>query len=219
MGLKAMKMGIGILLSLILYLPPASAGTAYVDDLHKITVRLGPGVDYKIIQTVPSGTRLATVDTKNGWTRVRLSDSRKGWVVRRYLTDEMPDSKKYEALKKKCAPLEKQVDKLKAANSTLQKDNRVLSKKLAGARDALATTRANYEELKAASADVLKLKSENEKLASRLKKKRQKIASLENRVSDALLSKALKWFLAGAGVLILGIIIGASGRRKRSSLL
>lgn len=214
-----MKVGIGVLVSLIIYATPAIAGTQYVDDLHKITVRQGPGVKYRIIETVSSGTRFETMDQKNGWTQVRLSDDRKGWVVNRYLTDEMPDSKKYETLKAKCDPLEKQIKELKADNRALQKNNRVLSKKLAQSRDALATTQSDYEELKASSADVLKLKSENEQLASALKEKKEKIASLETKLSDAFLSEALKWFLAGAGVLILGLIIGAGGKRKRSSLL
>ncbi len=214
-----MRMAIGVLIGLIIYVTPAAAGTQYVDDLHEITVRLGPSVEYRVIKTVSSGTRLETLDNKNGWTQVRLSDDRKGWVVSRYLADEKPDSKKYEDLKAKYEPLKKQVEELKAANNELKRGNQTLSEELAKAREALADTKADYEELKTSSADVLRLKSENENLASAIKEKNQKIEDLETKISDAFLSEALKWFLAGAGVLILGIIIGASGKRKRSSLL
>ena len=214
-----MRIFFGVFLSLMLIAAPADAVTQYVDDLHEITVRLGPGIKYRVIETVSSGTEFETLKTQNGWTQVRLADNREGWVVSRYLTDTMPDSEKYETLKAKCDPLEKQVKELKAENGSLQADNQALSRKLDQARDELAQTRTAYEELKQASADVLGLKKENEKLARQLKEKDQKIASLEAKISNAFLSEALKWFLIGAGVLLVGIIIGASGKRKRSSLL
>jgi len=214
-----MRVIIGIFLSLVIIAVPAGAATQYVDDLHEITVRLGPGIKYRVIETVASGRQFETLKTQNGWTQVRLSDNREGWVVSRYLTDNIPDSKKYETLKAKCDPLEEQIEGLKAENSTLTADNQALSQKLAQARDELAQIRTEYEELKEASADVLKLKQENEKLARQLNEKTQKIASLEAKISDAFLSEALKWFLIGAAVLLVGIVIGASGKRKRSSLL
>jgi SH3 domain protein len=214
-----MRIFFGVFLSLMLIAAPAGAATKYVDDLHEITVRSGPDIKYRVIETVSSGTEFETLKTQNGWTQVRLSDNREGWVVSRYLTDTIPDSEKYETLKAKCDPLEKQVKELKAENSSLQADTQALSRKLAQARDELAQTRTAYEKLKQASADVLGLKKENEKLARQLKEKNQKIASLEAKISDAFLSEALKWFLIGACVLLLGIIIGASGKRKRSSLL
>ena len=214
-----MRVTIGIFLSLVIIAVPAGAATQYVDDLHEITVRLGPGIKYRVIETVSAGTKFETLKTQSGWTQVRLSDNREGWVVSRYLTDDIPDSKKYETLKAKCDPLEEQIEGLKAENSTLTADNQALSQKLTEARDELAQIRTEYEELKEASADVLKLKQKNEKLARQLNEKTQKIASLEAKISDAFLSEALKWFLIGAAVLLVGIVIGASGKRKRSSLL
>lgn len=213
-----MRMIIGAIVSLMLFVPPAVAGTKYVDDLHKITVRAGPGIQYRVVQTVSSGTRLETLDSQNGWTKIRLSDDRSGWVVNRYLTDEIPDSKKYETLKAKCDPLAEKIEALKADNKTLQKENQALSEKLAQASDALASTQAEYKALKEASADVVKLKTKNDQLAAELKTKKQKIEALEAKIADAFLSEALKWFLIGAGVLLVGIILGASSKRKRSSI-
>lgn len=213
-----MRMIIGAIVSLILLVPPAAAGTKYVDDLHEITVRVGPGIQYRVIQTVSSGSRLETLESQNGWSRIRLSDDRSGWVVDRYLTDEIPDSKKYETLKAKYDPLAEKIEALKADNKTLQKENQALSEKLAQASDALASTQAEYKALKEASADVVKLKTKNDQLAAELKTKKQKIEALEAKIADAFLSEALKWFLIGAGVLLVGIILGASSKRKRSSI-
>lgn len=215
----AMRILIGVFVSLLLAVPQAGAATKYVDDLHQITVRKGPGIKYRVMETVSSGTKFETLKTENGWTQVRLADNREGWVVNRYLTNDIPDSKKYEILKAKCEPLEKRVNELEEENSTLRANNQLLSRKMGQSQDELAEIRSKYEELKEASADVLKLKNENETLARQLEEKKQKIASLEAKISDALLSEALKWFLIGAGVLLVGIILGASGKRKRSSLL
>ena len=214
-----MRMIIGVLVSLALFVSPAAAATKYVDDLHEITVRVGPGINYRVIKTVSSGTQFETLDNQNGWTQVRLEAGGKGWVVSRYLTDGIPDSKKYETLKAKYDPLAEQIEALKTANKALNEKNQALSKQLAEASEALAKTQANYEELKKASTNVVKLKTEHDQLASELKEKKQEVEALEAKIADAFLSEALKWFLAGAGVLVLGIIIGSSGKRKRSSLL
>jgi len=208
-----------VFLILLLTAAPAHAETKYVSDRLDITVRSGPGIEYRIMRNLPTGTRVETLEKKDGWTRIKLSAEKNGWVLNRYLSDAMPDSKKYAALKARCEPLEKQVAELESANQTLKSENQALSEELSAVRQELSRTKNNFKQLKEDAADYLALKEENKKLTQELKAKTQKIETLETRISDAFLSEALKWFLSGAGVLIIGILIGARNKRKRSSLM
>ncbi len=207
-------------LALILSASAAGAGPKYINDRLEVTVRSGPGLKYRIISTLSTGSRVETVEKKDGWMLVRIPGGKEGWVLNRYLSDDVPDSVKYESLKKKWEPLKERVAKLESSNEDLRSENQALAEDLKQARRELSETKKKFKELKESSADYLELKSKHKKLSSTLEEKNKKIEELEKRVSDAFLSKALKWFLAGAGVLLIGIIIGASsGRRKRSSLL
>lgn len=208
-----------LLFALLLTAAAAAAETRYVSDRLEITVRSGPGIEYRIIRNLQTGTRVDTLEQKDSWTRIKLSGDEEGWVLNRYLSDDIPDSQKYAALKARCEPLEKRIAELESTNQSLRAQNRTLDQELEDARQELAETRDKFESLKAASADYLSLENENKRLSKQLKQKNQKIESLETRISDAFLSEALKWFLSGAAVLIIGVIIGSRNKRKRSSLM
>ncbi len=214
-----MRVITGVLLSLLISATVATAEMKYVNDRLEITVRSGPGVEYRILRSLPTGTKVEILETRDNWSRVRLSGGLEGWVLSRYLSETLPASQKYAALKEKCEPLEKQLADLKSENQALKAENRTLSNEIAGLRQELSETKERYDELEASSTDYLTLKSRNEELTAQLKEKNQKIESLETKISDSFLSEALKWFLSGAGVLLIGIIIGAANKRKRSSSL
>ncbi len=214
-----MRVITGVLLSLLISATVATAEMKYVNDRLEITVRSGPGVEYRILRSLPAGTKLETIETKDNWSRVQLPGGLEGWVLSRYLSETMPASQKYAALKEKCGPLEKQLADLKSENQALKAENQSLSNEIEGLREELSETKERYEQLEASSTDYLTLQSKNEELSAQLKKKNKKIDSLETKLSDSFLSEALKWFLSGAGVLLIGIIIGATNKRKRSSSL
>lgn len=197
---------------------PAPAKTMYVTDLTEITVRAGKGVDYKILATLKSGTSVDVVEPGRDWTQVRMSNGKSGWVVSRYLTLEKPTVLELTALKAAADQTSREISELKTENETLETQNQQLSQQVEALKQERTEARTAYETLKNDSADYLKLKGEYDRLTRSEAQHRQKLAFLEKKAADADFSKAIKWFLAGAGVLLIGIIIGASMKRKRSSL-
>ncbi len=205
---------------LMVFAASAFGATRYVGDLVEITVRSGPDVKYRVIKTISSGKAVEVIETQNGWSKIELADDKTGWVVNRYLKTEKPDSLRVKKLKDKLGPLQNQIENVKAENDRLIKMNQSLSKKLEQNRAKLEEIRKAHKQLKAESKDYLKLKEKHQSLTKELKKKDKRIAALEKQVSRSYLSSAIKWFLAGAGVLLMGMLIGASSaRRKRSPSL
>ena len=212
------KTAILVLGMLLMISVNARADTRYVSDLTQITMRLGPGVDYRVIQTLKSGDTVDVMASKDGWTQVSTKDGKNGWVVSRYLTSEKPASAVMVELQKRIGPLQEQAAALKSQNDQLRQANKALTDQLDAAKTQLAAATAAYDNLAKNSKDYLKVKAENQKLRLETDRSKKRIDVLEKTVSNQSLSLGIKWFLAGAGVLIIGMLIGLSSRRKRSPL-
>ena len=196
------------------------AETRYISDLMEITLRTGPGLDYRITKMLRSGQTVELLETQENWSRVELPDGTTGWVFTRYLMNQPPKSVLADSLQKEIEPLRKKVASLSEENQRLIARNQELAQQLTQTRDQLETLQAEYNALKEESAGYLKLKQEHTAQSRVLEEKNQRIQTLEKQVSDAFLSASLKWFLAGAGVLLIGMIIGnrIASRKKRSTL-
>lgn len=183
----------------------AAAQEVYVSGVTKITMRTGPGVEHKIVAMLETGSRLEMVEHKPDWSLVRTDNQKQGWVLTRFLTEDKPLTFQVETL-------QKENERLTGALKEIEKQNQTLAEK----NDALADIEKKYQDLKQASADYLKLNEKYQNLVRLSEEQKQQIAMLKENLDN----EAMLWFLSGAGVFIVGLILGLSTRRKkRSSLL
>jgi len=206
---------------LVLFSGPVLAENKYINDIMKITMRTGPGTDRKIIALVGIGQKVEVVRWGGDWTLIRLTNGKEGWVIRRFLTDKIPSSIELKVLKSKYKALMNEAATMQEADSLLKAENKELSTKLAASRKKFQKTSNNYETLKRESKDFFKLQSLFKESSSKLAEQTKKAEKFEDELTKLLFNQNIKWFLSGAGVLILGFIIGLSTKRqrRRSSLL
>ncbi|MCF8037388.1 MAG: TIGR04211 family SH3 domain-containing protein [Desulfobacteraceae bacterium] len=204
----------------VLVAAAALAETQYVNDLMEVTLRSGPGLDYRIKKMLPSGQELEVLDTEKKWANVRVPDGTTGWVFSKYVSPQKPDSLAVKEMREEIQPLRRKVESLTEENQRLIKRNQELSSSLEKTRAELEQAKNDYAALQEESKDYLKLREQHEAMKKELEEKNQRIQTLEKQVSNAFMSAGLKWFLAGAGVLILGMILGrtAAGKKKRPGL-
>lgn len=202
------------------------AETRYVTDELTITVRSGEDAGYRVLESVPSGTQLEvlSVNQSSGYSRVRTPEGTEGYALTRYLISEKPAqvelAEAREELERLRAELEAQAntDAKKALNElkseyqslklqydTLEFENVQLTQQL----DAVKENASNVVSLMDEREEALQRAN---RLSTELDELKVKTRELENH-SDK------KWFMAGAGVLILGIVVGiilprVSGRRR-----
>lgn len=199
------------LLTLILLLAPGTgfAATKYVSDELIITMRTGQGNQYEIIKTLKSGTRLDIIEqTQTGYTKVKTEDGTEGWVRTQYLSDEPIAAIKL-------SREEAKVEKLTARVATLQKELKGLRTDKSKLDSSIAKLQSDYESSTKELAHMNELASRPKQLARENKELRMQY----EQISDELVlvkqeNQVLKdrskrnWFLAGAGVVILGMIVG-----------
>lgn len=193
----------------------------YINDSMKITLRTGPAIDRKIIALLSVGQEVEILKAENEWTLIRLLDGKEGWVISRFLTDQTPDSIQLEALKKNHSTLQTKAASLMEENKAIKAENKKLGIDLNTNETKQTDLSKSYETLKRESKQFLDLQAKYKESTSKLAVQTQKAEKYEDELTKLLWNKNIKWFLSGAGVLILGFIIGFSAKRQRrhSSLL
>ncbi len=206
---------------LFFMVPGASAETLYVNDFVRVTLRTGPGLDYRVIDMVGTGTKVTPLEQRDEWTRVQVLDGKEGWILSRHLTPDPPSVLLVERLKEENQRQKTKLTEFSATNVRLEGEVKRLEKELDAHRRELAALKETHEALKTGASDYLELKSKYETVSAGLEEATRRAERYEKDLTRLQLHQNIRWFLSGAGVLVLGFIIGFSSKRqrKRSSLL
>lgn len=199
---------------------PAGAEMMYVNEIVKITVRTGQGTDHKIIELVSTGEQLEVLEKGPEWSLVRLEGGREGWVLSRLLSQEPPSRILLERLRQEHRALQEKTRKPLDEINRLESENAMLQKALVDLRSAFEELQASNETLQAQTAEAQAVKERYDKASTALDEARKQAQTLSERLSTIQRDRVIRWFLAGAGVLVLGVFIGvfARPRRRRSFL-
>ncbi len=215
------KMIIFIACFLITATAQALAYTVYVSPSTEVPVRVGRSNSHKIVAVLKDGTEVKVLKNRGTWALVKTSDGKKGWMPKRFLTSTPPPriqleklEKEYQELRTKKQELEKELKQITVSGSDLRKQ---LSKCITE-RDA---ARASYARLREEAANVIQTKKMLEETQKKLASASSQIIVLKEKVNSLETSSNVRWFLAGAGVLITGWLIGLlyGGRRRRKPSL
>ena len=183
----------------------------YIAGVQKITFRTGPGTENKIISMMEADTPVTLLEHGEEWSKVKDNQGNEGYVMTRFLTKETPYILRYRWLRGQKEKLEKELAKLKEEKESLTANFSQTQRELASTKENLETTHESFEELKSGSAEYLELKTKYEKAALTLENQSDKVAALEEMLSLYYFT----WFLAGAGVLLFGWLIGFLTRKNK----
>ncbi len=194
-----------------------------MSDIIEITLRTGPTTDNKIIAMLPSDTQLEILEEEEGWSRVRTAGGKEGWTLSRYLTDQQPKTLAIADLKEKLTTLSQACQEPGETITRLQAENDTLGKSLASTRDEQAKLQRQYADLRHNAANVLAIRDELHSATERLKSTTAELAQVTDENRSLRTSAKLRWFLAGAGVVLFSWLFGylmgnRQKRQKRQSL-
>ena len=201
---------------------PAHSETMYITDDIRVMVRSDAGMDRRIIAMPKSGAQVEVLEAlENGWSRVRLPDEKEGWVLSRYLTPGPPSKDIIAKLKSENEVLSRQVKTLTDEKLRLKQERNDLQQALSKQTKNADTLKNSYESLRKGSSEYLSLKASYDKAFKDLATKTKRQAELEEELKALQESETLQWFLGGAAVLFVGLIVGFMARRpkRRPSLL
>ncbi|MDX1480112.1 MAG: TIGR04211 family SH3 domain-containing protein [Woeseiaceae bacterium] len=199
-----------LILATVFAAGPAAAETAWISDQFEVTLRSGPSTANAIERMLPSGTALEVLerDAETGYSLVRTSGGTEGWVLTRYLMSE-PSAR--EQLERLTSQLTNATERGSSLTSQLAAINREMDaarrriQELEGEKQALERELA---EIKRTAADVLAINNQNRRLRDELAAAEIRADTLEQQNRELASQSTRYWFMAGALVLVIGIILG-----------
>ncbi len=217
-----MKRGLFFFLSFFLIVLPVHSEAMYITDDMRVMLRSDAGTDRRIIAMPRSGTRVEVLEeSEDGWSKVRLPNEKEGWLLTRYLTPGPPAKEVNARLKSENEALKQRANTLSEENVRLKRGRNDLQKALSNQTQNAKASKKSYEALKKGSSEYLSLKASHDKASKDLATKTKRQAELEEKLKALQDSQTLQWFLGGAAVLFVGLIVGFVARRpkRRPSLL
>ncbi len=220
------KMNLPLILIIIFisFITPVWAKSMYVTDSIKITFRNGPSIRHKVLAMLKSGEEVEVLEELNSWTKVRLKDGKEGYVLSHYLSPNIPKSFIINSLQNKVRYLQEQLQKLTQVKERLEASNSELKTNLELKERRLAKVEKEYNDLKSGSANYIETKQAKDQLETENKRLKVQLATLLKRNKKLEKKDDRLWFLSGAGVLlvgwVLGLILGRTqiGRKRRYKL-
>jgi len=199
------------LVSLLFFLAGnAVAENRYVSDVLEITMRSGKGTSFGITRMLRSGTavQVLEVDKKSGYTQVRTKSGKEGWVLSRFLMNGPAARERLAAAEKSLAELELENRKLTTAMSTLTEEKKALASNLGDLEGQSRSVSQELTEIKRTASSALAIDSENKDLKGRLVSLERQLQTVQQENQSLKDRTARDWFMVGAAVVLLGIIIG-----------
>jgi SH3 domain protein len=211
------------------------ADTRYVSDRLIISVRDGQNQDAAVLGYIETGTPVDILEEKEDLLKIRTEDGIEGWVRAQYIVSEKPKALIIENLKNEIMSLNKEFENLKngqaSASNTLSKTKKMYQKKIEELEEEVnvnqkfaAKAKSDFIQLDKKYTNLLKHSKNTEELISQVDKLKKLNAELNTEVKslrkdqkNPLKSNRIQSFIAGAGVLLFGFILGGSARKKKRS--
>ena len=182
----------------------------YVTDFLRLEARQGPSTNHRITHMLSSGARVTVLeeDAETGYSRIALDDSSEVWILTRFLMDE-PAARAQLAeavenftrereiardLASQLKTLGQTASEIEQSRSELARDKKLLQTELA--------------QIKQAAADTLAIKERNQSLNKQLEVLAMDMEAAKHRNRVQKERSERDWFIAGAGVLLGGMILG-----------
>jgi SH3 domain protein len=211
-----------VLCLFILESVPALAATLYISDELAVPLRRGPSTGHRILHAgLPSGMALEVLgeDKAAGFTQVRTPNGTEGWVPTQFLTGQpiardrlAAANRRVESLEAQLKALRENYQEVRGARTEVEGragelDQQVgaLQTELADIRRVSANAIANHEQNQ-------QLQADNQSLLTQATQLKERVAQLER-------NAMLHGLLAGGGLLLFGLILGAwiKSRPRRSN--
>jgi SH3 domain protein len=198
------------LLSVLLFAGAAGAESAWVSDQFEITLRSGPSTSNAIELMLDSGTKLEILerDPGSGYSRVRTTGGTEGYVLTRYLMNEPAAREQLASLMTQLTSEASRGSSLNSQLSAIRSQYESATRQIETLEREKSDLEEELAEIKRTAANVLSINNQNQQLREQLASEEIRVATLEQENRELTSQTTRYWFMSGALVLVVGMILG-----------
>ncbi len=229
------RLTISTLIVLTCWAASAGAETRYISDQLVVALREQPQNNAEPITYLKTDMAVKILEEAGEFIKVQTEAGEIGYIKPNYLTATTPKTEIVKQLQRerdrlaaKAGELQEELTTAASQGSKSQQEIATqltesqsqaseLQRKLEESQAILTRTSQDYQTLQKDSKAVVEITQERDQLRLTNQELTTAIVNLESEVKDLTMTGIIKWFLAGAGVLTLGWMIGKfSGNHRRS---
>jgi SH3 domain protein len=186
------------------------AESAWVSDRFEITLRSGPSTNNAIQLMLSSGTEVEVLenDPESGYSRVQTSGGTEGWVLTRYLMNEPAAREQLATLTSQLSNEASRGSSLNSQLGTIRSEYESATRRIQTLENDKSSLEAELAEIKRTAADVIAINRQNKDLREQLAAEEIRVATLEQENRELTSQTTRYWFMSGALVLVVGMILG-----------
>ena len=199
---------LSLLITLAFSMSAAAADTTLISNEPEVPVRSGQGTEYKIISLLQKGETVTSLEEAGYWIKIRTATGREGWALKRYLSSPLLIDDAFSF----------PTDTSESAKETSPADEQQPD----ASHHEAALLPENPAPLQPEKTAPSLAEQQLEEAAKERDELRDALALVRQENKELRQNERIQWFLAGAGVLIIGWIIGlitCRSRRRKPSLL
>lgn len=200
----------------------AEAETVYVSDVREISKRAGPSTEHRILQMLPAGAKMEVLSEQAGWLRVRGPNGTDGWVLKRFTSEDIPVSLKYQELRQEYGQLHAASSGALGRIAELEEVNENLLETLSETSNKLLDLDREHATLQMDAANVLDLRQRYDQTVNDLAAIQADVEILRLENSKLNSWDRFYWFLTGGAVFLVawlaGVITGRLQGKRRNTL-
>lgn len=197
-------------LLLLFVIGGVQAETRYITDQTHITLRAGEGTDHKIQRMLPAGEKVELLSTNpgTGYSKVRDSNGKIGFVLTRQLMESPSARERVADAEEKSNEMKQRLGQVTGKYQELQQKYKQLADKYSGLKSSNANIDSELKEIKEISSDAIRISEERKELRKQLASQTWELENTKQELREMKNAQSQYWFMVGAGVTILGVIIG-----------
>jgi SH3 domain protein len=200
---------------------PVAAATRYVSDELIINFRALPSNQGRIIELLPSGTRLEVLEQQQEgeFSRVRTSKGTEGWVLTQYLVDQPVAATRLETANREVARLSRSVTELQQRLETVLAERGEAQQSESTLTGQVSQLEQELAEIKRVSSSALEMAAENRRLNDLNARLRNELDQLVDERDQLAANSQQRWLMIGGGLVLGGLLLGMilKSRPRRSA--
>lgn len=188
----------------------AIAESVWVSDQLQIMLRTGPSTDYAIQLMIGSGAELEVLeqDDENGYSRVMTSGGTEGWVLSRFLMTEPGARAQLESLSRQLMSVNAEGTSMSSRLGVIQGEYETAKRRISELEQDKSDMQDENDDIRRAAGNALAIDSQNRNLQQLLTDAEIRLSILDQENDSLVSQKTRNWFIAGALVLVAGILLG-----------